>query len=195
MAAVRIEIAPGAKDTSVRVAPAAEALRKGELVIFPTETVYGLGAAADQKDAVVRIYAVKQRPTDKPFGYHIGTWAMFRRIAGTVSGPTAEILRRYWPGPLTFLLEVEGRKVGFRFPSDPVAQALLRTCGVPVVATSANVSGKPSPTSAAMAAELAYSAAYLIDAGPTEWGGDSTIVDLTEDPPRCLRRGVVPWDY
>jgi L-threonylcarbamoyladenylate synthase len=96
---------------------------------------------------------------------------------------------------LTFLLDVAGRKVGFRFPSDPVAQVLLHDCGVPVVATSANLSGQPSPISAEMSAELAYSAAYLIDAGPTEWGGDSTIVDLTDDPPRCVRRGVVPWNY
>jgi L-threonylcarbamoyladenylate synthase len=177
-----------------RVAPAADALRAGELVIFPTETVYGLGAAAGCRDAVVRIYAVKQRATDKPLGYHIGSWEMFDRIAGQVPQATRALLERHWPGPTTFLLKVGDEKVGFRFPSDPVAQCLLTTADVPVVATSANISGADSPTHAGMTDALAYCAAYVIDAGPTMWRGDSTIVDLAEEPPRCVRRGVVPWE-
>jgi L-threonylcarbamoyladenylate synthase len=194
MPAARIAVPREQDGLAALIAPAADALRGGEIVIFPTETVYGIGAAADRIDAVLRIYAVKQRPTDKPLGYHVGSWAMFRRIAGEVSDEVAALLRRHWPGPLTFLLQVQGATVGFRFPSDPVAQAFLDACGVPVVATSANISGKASPVNVEMTAGLAYAAAYVIDAGPTTWNGDSTIVDLTVQPPRCVRRGVVPWD-
>jgi len=88
---------------------------------------------------------------------------------------------------------VAGVKTGFRFPSDPVAQAFLQACGVPIVATSANLSGEPSPYDAAATLSVAAHAAYVIDVGPTALRGDSTIVDLTVNPPVCVRRGVAAW--
>ncbi len=185
-------IAPAA-DLPTVLQPAVAALLHGELVIFPTETCYGIGARADNPAAVERIYAAKQRPADKPFAYHIGDWAMFNRLAGTITIDILCRLQSHWPGPITFLLDVAGVKTGFRFPSDPVAQAFLRACGVPVVATSANLSGEPSPYDAAATSNVAAHAAYVLDAGPTALRGDSTMVDLTVNPPVCLRRGVAPW--
>ena len=182
-----------AADLPAALQPAVAALLRGALVIFPTETCYGIGAHADNPAAVQRIYAAKQRPADKPLAYHIGDWAMFHHLAGALTNSIACRLRACWPGPITFLLEVAGTKTGFRFPSDPVAQAFLQACGVPVVATSANLSGEPSPFDAAMTRGVAPHAAVIIDAGPTTLRGDSTIVDLTGDPPVCVRRGVAPW--
>jgi L-threonylcarbamoyladenylate synthase len=185
-------IRPGS-DLTVALQPAVDALLRGLLVVFPTETCYGIGARADRPDAVQRIYAAKQRPADKPFAYHIGDWAMFNQLAGPAANDIGCRLRAHWPGPVTFLLDVAGVKTGFRFPSDPVAQALLCACGVPVVATSANLSGEPSPYDAAATHSVASHVAYVIDAGPTALRGDSTIVDLTCNPPACIRRGVAPW--
>ena len=180
-------------DLSAELQPAVNALVHGDLVVFPTETCYGIGARADNPAAIQRIYAAKQRPADKPFAYHIGDWAMFRQLTSQVKHDVFCQVRAYWPGPVTFLLDVAGVKTGFRFPSDPVAQAFLHACGVPVVATSANLSGEPSPYDAAATASVAAHAAVVIDAGPTALRGDSTIVDLTCNPPVCVRRGVAPW--
>jgi len=182
-----------AADRPAALQPAVVALLRGDLVIFPTETCYGIGARADNPAAVQCIYAAKQRPADKPFAYHLGEWAMFHHLAGPVTNDMLCCLRAHWPGPITFLLEVAGVKTGFRFPSDPVAQAFLQACGVPVVATSANLSGEPSPFDATMTRGVAPHAAVIIDAGPTTLRGDSTIVDLTCNPPVCVRRGVAPW--
>jgi L-threonylcarbamoyladenylate synthase len=180
-------------DLAADLQPAVAALQRGELVVFPTETCYGIGARADWLDAVARIYIAKQRPADKPFAYHIGAWSTFWQLTKHVTNDVEGQLRAHWPGPVTFLLDVAGVKTGFRFPSDPVAQALLCACGVPVVATSANLSGEPSPYDAAATRGVAPHAAYVIDAGPTALRGDSTIVDLTCNPPVCVRRGVAPW--
>ncbi|MCX7005122.1 MAG: L-threonylcarbamoyladenylate synthase [bacterium] len=185
-------IAPAA-DLPAALQPAVEALLRGELVIFPTETCYGIGARADNPAAIQRIYAAKQRPAGKPFAYHLGDWAMFNSVVGATTIDILCRLQSHWPGPITFLLDVAEIKTGFRFPSDPVAQAFLQACGVPVVATSANLSGEPSPFDAAMTRGVAPHAAVVIDAGPTTLRGDSTIVDLTVNPPVCVRRGVAPW--
>lgn len=171
---------------------AADALRNGACVIFPTETVYGIAVRADDPTAVARIFTAKQRPQEKPLAYHIGSWDMFTRIAGEIDPALYAILSRYWPGPVSFLCDVKGVTQGFRFPSHPVAQQFLCACDVPVVATSANISGAPSPISADQTYALADYVAYIIDAGPTPLRGDSTIVDLTVSPPRCIRAGVIP---
>jgi L-threonylcarbamoyladenylate synthase len=182
-----------AADASTSLQSAVAAIRRGELVVFPTETVYGIGARADMPDAVRRIYIAKARPPEKPLAFHIGDWDMFARIAGAQPERVIKLLRAYWPGPVTFLCDVAGQKTGFRFPSDPVAQALLKQSELPVVGTSANRSGEPSPTDVAMTASVAPCAAVLLDAGPTALRGDSTIIDVTCEPPVCVRRGVAPW--
>ncbi len=189
----KISITRETPDMTNALLPAVEAIKRGELVVFPTETVYGIAARADMPDAVQRIYDAKTRPPDKPLAFHIGSWRMLRRIAGALPDDVREALKEYWPGPVTFLLDVGGRKLGFRFPDHPVARSFLRACEMPVLATSANSSGAPSPINADMAASLAEHASYIIDAGPTSLAGDSTVVDLTVSPPQCLRRGVAEW--
>jgi L-threonylcarbamoyladenylate synthase len=173
---------------------AAAAIRNGECVIFPTETCYGIAARADDSKAVARLYDAKKRPADKPCAYHIGDWNMFHTIAGAQNESVMHILSKHLPGPVTFLLDVQGKTHGFRFPAHPLAQAFLTACAVPVIATSANISGTKSPVSADDTLALAKYTAYLIDAGSTPLRGDSTLIDLTVTPPRCLRKGVGEWN-
>ncbi len=189
----KISVTRETPDIRNALLPAVEAIKRGDLVIFPTETVYGIAGRADMPNAVQRIYDAKNRPADKPLAFHVGSWRMLRRIAGALPDDVREVLKEYWPGPVTFLLDVGGRKVGFRFPDHPVARSFLRACEMPVLATSANLSREPSPTDADIAPRLAEHASYIIDAGPTSLAGDSTVVDLTVSPPQCLRRGVAEW--
>lgn len=180
-------------DAAAVLAPAAEAVRRGALVIFPTETVYGIAARADDPAALQALYAAKGRPPEKPCAYHIGDWEMFHHLAGAQTTAFMEIIRPCWPGPVTFLLNVHGETRGFRFPNHPIGQLFLHMCCVPVLGTSANRSGAPSPCDAAATRDVALHCAYVIDAGPTPLRGDSTVVDLTCTPPVCVRRGVAPW--
>lgn len=175
------------------LAPAVEALRRGKLVILPTDTVYGLAARADQPEAVAGIYAAKRRPVHKPLSYHAGSWDMIRRIAPDAPAAALAAMRRCLPGPYTFLVASGGRTVGIRFPDHPVCSALLGACEFPVAATSANISGEPSPLNIAMAGSVRGCAAVIVDAGPTPLQGESTIVDLTVEPPACVRQGIAPW--
>ncbi|MCX7847100.1 MAG: L-threonylcarbamoyladenylate synthase [bacterium] len=187
-----IHVDPSA-DAASALAAAAEAVRRGALVIFPTETVYGIAARADDPAALQALYAAKGRPPEKPCAYHIGDWEIFAQLAGPQPPDILALLRRSWPGPVTFLLRVKDETRGFRFPSHAIGQQFLHLCGVPVFGTSANRSGAPSPCDAEATREVAPYAAYVIDAGPTPLRGDSTVVDLTQDPPVCVRRGVAPW--
>ena len=175
------------------LAPAVRALQQGALVIFPTETVYGIAARADKPEAVEKIYTAKRRPERKPLSQHVGDWTTLGILIGEVPQQVRVILRKYLPGPYTFLISVRGEKLGVRFPEDIVAQTFLAACRVPVVATSANISGEPSPVNAEMTASVAAHAAYVIDAGPTSFQSDSTVVDLTKMPPECVRQGAGEW--
>ncbi len=181
-------------DYSEMLTPAVEALLSGDIVIFPTETVYGVGARADNPEAVDKIYRAKTRPSGKPFAYHIGSWEIFYQIAGDVTENNLKILKKYWPGPITFLLNVNNEKVGFRFPDNDVARCFLNKCGVPVVATSANISDEPSPLNVEMTSGIWNNVAYAIDSGPTAFSGDSTVVDLTVNPQECLRNGIIKFE-
>lgn len=192
MAAVWLDVR-AAGDAAALLAPAAEAVRQGALVIFPTETVYGIAARANDPAALHALYAAKGRPPEKPCAFHIGDWEMFHHLAGVPAPALMDIIRSCWPGPVTFLLNVQGEKRGFRFPSHPIGQLFLHLCGVPVLGTSANLSGTPSPCDADATRDVAPHCAYVIDAGPTSLHGDSTVVDLTHTPPVCVRRGVAPW--
>ena len=190
----KITIQPKEIDFSKELVQPAEALRSGKLVIFPTETVYGVGASAENPEAIKKIFEAKKRPSGKPFAFHIGSWETFHQIAENVSENNFKILEKYWPGPITFLLNVNNEKVGFRFPDNPVAIKFLNECKVPVVATSANISDQPSPINIEMTSGIWENVAYAIDSGPTIYRGDSTVVDLSVSPPKCLREGIIRFE-
>jgi len=195
--------------TASAMADAAANLLAGNLVAFPTETVYGLGADACNADAVARIYSVKGRPVDHPLIVHVASMEGLGDWASDVSGYAISLARDFWPGPMTLIMkrsELAGdfvtggqETVGVRVPDHPVALGLLeafaRAGGRGVAAPSANRFGNVSPTTAqAVADELSEclgAADQILDGGPCEVGVESTIIDCTGDVPRILRSGAV----
>jgi L-threonylcarbamoyladenylate synthase len=189
-------------DDHANIEEAAAALKAGGLVILPTETVYGLAADAADARAVAKVYEAKGRPAFNPLIAHVADLAIARRIA--VFDERAETLAAaFWPGPLTLVLPVSDTAavcdlaragldtVAVRSPAHPIAQALLAAFGGPLVAPSANRSGRPSPTTFTDAvAETGASAAAALDGGPCEIGLESTVVALLDEP-RLLRPGAV----
>jgi L-threonylcarbamoyladenylate synthase len=181
---------------------AATILRGGGLVAFPTETVYGLGALALHLGAIHKIFIAKERPDWDPLIVHVRDVAMARSLMKTVP-PSFELLAsRFWPGPLTFVVdkadhvpgEVTAHRptVALRMPGHPVATALLAATAAPIAAPSANRFGRPSPTRAQHVLEdLASRVDLILDAGPTPMGVESTVLDLTQSPPTILRPGGV----
>ena len=197
------------KNTLFRTCPdddaltlAADILRQGGLVAFPTETVYGLGGNALDPTASMRIYAAKGRPSDNPLIVHIADKKDVYALAEEVP-PTANMLiEAFWPGPLTIILKKKPivpdattgglPTVAIRMPSHPAAMEMIRRSGVYVAAPSANRSGRPSPTTAAHVAEdLDGVIDMILDGGPVGIGIESTIVDLTSDVPMILRPGFI----
>ncbi len=182
---------------------AARLIRAGEVVAFPTETVYGLGANALDADAVRKIFEAKGRPGDNPLIVHI---ARLEQLDGLVKTPLPPLALRlagaYWPGPMTMILKKTERipdavsagldTVGIRLPAHPAARALIERAGCPIAAPSANRSGRPSPTLASHVLEdMDGRIALILDGGACEVGLESTVVDLTADRPRVLRPGGV----
>lgn len=181
---------------------AAVALQAGQLVAFPTETVYGLGADGLNTQACQAIYEAKGRPSDNPLILHIADLAMLEDICQNIPDRAYVLAEAFWPGPLTLILEktslvsevVSGGldTVAVRMPNHPVALELIRKVGRPLAAPSANLSGRPSPTTAThVAIDLEDRIAGILDGGPCEVGLESTIVDLTVDPPAILRPGGI----
>ena len=181
---------------------AAAALRQGKLVAFPTETVYGLGADAENVTAVSRIFRVKGRPADHPLIVHIASLDELPRWTSEVPSSAQRLAKAYWPGPLTLLLRkapsvpsatTGGRDtIGIRVPAHPVALALLRSFGGGIAAPSANRFGRVSPTCAAhVQADLGDDVDVLLDGGACSVGVESTILDLTRDVPVLLRPGGI----
>jgi L-threonylcarbamoyladenylate synthase len=181
---------------------AAERLRAGGLVAFPTETVYGLGADAGQAAAVERLFAVKGRPRSHPVIVHLADPGAVDAWAKTVPVTARRFAAAHWPGPLTLLVERSARvpdavtggrsTVGLRVPAHPLALRLLRAFGGGLAAPSANRFGKVSPTTAAhVHADLGADVDLVLDGGPCTVGVESTIVDCTTDPPTLLRHGAV----
>jgi L-threonylcarbamoyladenylate synthase len=184
------------------IAAAAAALRAGELVAFPTETVYGLGANALDTDAVARIFEAKGRPSTNPVIVHVADKALARSLVAVWPDEAEQLAARFWPGPLTLvvakgvaipdIVTAGGPTVGIRIPAHPVALALLRAAGIPVAAPSANRSTEVSPTTAAHVLKgLDGRIAMLLDGGPTTGGIESTVLDLSSRPPRLLRPGLI----
>jgi L-threonylcarbamoyladenylate synthase len=183
------------------IAQAAQALRAGELVGIPTETVYGLAADADNEAAVAQIYAAKGRPSDHPLIVHVASSAQVARYAAQVPDFAQRLIDAFWPGPLTLILPrrpgvaaaaAGGQdSIGLRCPSHPVAQALLRACGLGLAAPSANRFGRVSPTTAAHVQAELGSALLVLDGGPCPVGIESTLVDCTRGAPVVLRPGQI----
>lgn len=175
-----------------RIREVARACREGKVVAFPTETVYGIGGKMSAPDIEKRLCEIKGRAETKPFAYHIGDWEMLDTLKVRKTPAFRAMARQFWPGPVTFVVhDLSGSKIGIRFPRNRIAIALIQEVGEPLIATSANASGKPSPHTAAQVAEQ-LKGAYdqLIDGGKTELMLDSTVVDLTAEKPVVLRKGA-----
>ena len=184
------------------IAIAAEEIRRGRLVAFPTETVYGLGAHALDPAAVERLFRAKGRPATDPVIVHISSMGQLGEIVHGVAPSARDLSEAFWPGPLTLILfkrdvvpdavTAGGLTVGVRMPSHPVALALLEAAKVPVAAPSANRFSGPSPTTARhVLADLDGAIDLILDAGPTPIGVESTVLDLTVSPPLVRRPGGV----
>lgn len=181
---------------------AADVLKKGGLVAFPTETVYGLGGNGLDPAAAERIYAAKGRPSDNPLIIHIAEVGALEELCEEVPSVAYELAGRYWPGPLTMVMKKKEivpytttgglETVAVRMPNHQVALDLIRESGVYVAAPSANLSGRPSPTKAEhVKQDMDGRIDMIIDGGAGEIGIESTIVDLTEDIPVILRPGYI----
>ena len=188
-----------------QISAAADILRQGGLIGIPTETVYGLGANALDEDAVRKIFEAKGRPQDNPLIIHIPGPQWLPRYCEDVPPLAYTLARKFWPGPLTMILK---RKkiipdattagldtVGVRCPDHQVTLAIIRESGVPIAAPSANTSGRPSCTTAADVMEdMEGKIDAVVDGGPCQVGVESTIIDLTCEPPRLLRPGGLPLE-
>ena len=188
--------------TDPEIEHAAEILRNGGLVAFPTETVYGLGADAANAAAVRKIFAAKGRPADHPLIVHVANASDLKRWAAQVPRSAWLLAEQFWPGPLTLVLKraanvsdiITGGQdsVALRVPSHPVARQLLKSFGSAIAAPSANRFGHISPTTAQhVREELGDAPDLVLDGGPCEVGIESTIVDLTREPPAILRPGRI----
>ncbi len=189
--------------TPSALALAGTLIRAGELVAFPTETVYGLGADALNADAVKRIFEAKGRPGDNPLIVHISAVEQLSPLIAGAPSPTARrLMDACWPGPMTLIFPKSERipaavtagldTVAVRFPVHPAAQALIDAARRPVAAPSANRSGRPSPTAAAHVMEdMAGRIPLILDGGPCDVGLESTVIDVTGETPRILRPGGV----
>ena len=201
---LRLVVDAVAPDPSA-IAQAARVLAGGGLVVFPTETVYGLGAHALDAAAVAGIFAAKERPATDPLIVHLAAAADLPRVATAIPETAAALATAFWPGPLTLIVPRHPDvppivtaglpNVAVRVPAHPVAHALLVAAGVPVAAPSANRFSRPSPTTAAHAlSDLDARVDVVVDGGSTDIGVESTIVDCTVTPPLVRRAGGVPLD-
>ncbi|MGI6551220.1 MAG: L-threonylcarbamoyladenylate synthase [Syntrophomonadales bacterium] len=181
---------------------AATLIREGETVAFPTETVYGVGTNGLDEKAVQRVFAAKGRRMNNPLLMHVMSWDQASSLVDRIADEVILLVKKFWPGPLTLVAFSNDRvpklvtaglpTVGLRMPDHRVALDLIKAAGVPVAATSANLSGRPSPTSAEhVKNDLNGKIAGIVNAGTTGWGIESTILDVTRRPFAILRPGAV----
>lgn len=191
--------------TANQIDQAADLIRHGELIAFPTETVYGLGANALDEKAVKQVYKVKGRPSDNPLIVHVSDFEMVKQYVKDFPEQTKALVDSFWPGPLTLIFDIKPNTfsaavtgglntVAFRMPNNQKTLDLIKTAGVPLVGPSANTSGKPSPTTAQhVYHDLHGKIAGILDDGPTQIGVESTVLDLTakNGVPVILRPGAI----
>lgn len=182
---------------------AAQAIKDGQLVAFPTETVYGLGADATNEAAVKNVYLAKGRPSDNPLIVHVASIEMVERYAAEIPNSARQLMKVFWPGSLTIILKIKPGSlsktvtgglatVAFRYPDCQPTLDLILKAGVPIVGPSANTSGKPSPTTAQhVFHDLNGKIFGILDNGPTRVGVESTVLDLSTPRPAILRPGAV----
>lgn len=187
-----IRINPQAPEED-KILHCAKILQNGGIVAFPTETVYGLAANLLNKKAIQRLYKIKNRSVGKHFSLHIAEKEKIEEYAINLTPTVYKLIDQFWPGPLTLILQsAEGGTVGIRMPKNPIALRLIYEAGVPIVAPSANLSGNPAPRALKSVLEdfngLIDAA---IDGGETQLGIESTIVDLTVQPPEVVRKGAI----
>jgi len=196
-----VKVNPSNLDENV-LRKAAALLRHGEVVAFPTETVYGLGANALDAEGVKKIFLAKGRPGDNPLIVHVANTAQLETLVEEIPDKAHALMKKFWPGPLTIIFpksdlvpeEVTAglNTVAVRMPEHPVALALIKESGVPIAAPSANISGRPSPTEGEhVLGDLNGKVPLIIDGGETKVGLESTVLDLTVDPPLILRPGGI----
>jgi L-threonylcarbamoyladenylate synthase len=184
------------------VAETVRVLRRGQTVALPTETVYGLAANALESIAVARLFEIKGRPAQNPVIVHVASESLARSCVLAWPPAAIALARAFWPGPLTLVLPKQSRipdivtaggpTVGLRWPSHPFIQAVIQACEFPLAAPSANLSSQTSPTRAEHVRQSLHGRIPLIiDAGPCSVGIESTVVDLTTNPPRILRPGII----
>ena len=183
------------------IAAAGEMIKTGGLVVFPTETVYGLGADGLSADAVKKIFKAKGRPSDNPLILHVADFELAEKI-GEINPSARLIMEKFWPGPVTVIVKKKDivpaevtaglDTVAIRMPENEIARALIAAAGVPVAAPSANLSGKPSPTAFRHAFDdMNGRVDMIIDGGDCDIGIESTVVDTTSDTPTVLRPGGI----
>jgi L-threonylcarbamoyladenylate synthase len=179
-----------------------QVLEAGQLVVLPTDTVYGLAAALKCPEAVARIYEVKRRPPERPIALLVDRIEDVETVAAEISPIAKRLMEKFWPGGLTIALPrrpeipdivtAGGPTVAVRLPNHPVPRALIRRLRAPLPTTSANRSGNPSPLTARQAlVEIGADVAAILDGGPSPGGVESTVIDLTASQPRITRVGAV----
>lgn len=181
---------------------AAELIKQGKIVIFPTETVYGIGTNGLDENAVRRLYEVKKRPLNKPISLLVSDMTMVDSIAKDITEIEYKIMEKFFPGPLTIILKKKdiipgiltaGKDtIGIRMPSGEIARKLVETAGVPIAAPSANISGEPSGTNLRkIMRHFEGKVDYCIDGGESELGISSTIIQVIEGNVKILRQGSI----
>jgi len=181
---------------------ALEVLRRGGVIVYPTDTVYGVGCRIDDEAAVRRIYALKGRGLTEPLPVLLADPGQLEEFGTAVSAAARRLAALHWPGPLTIVVRRSlrvpalvaggGETIGLRVPGHPVPRALVRELGVPIVGTSANRHGAPSPVTAqGVVFDLGDRVDLVIDGGRVPLGRESTVVDATADPPRLVRQGAL----
>lgn len=184
-----------------KIAKAAELIKAGGIVAFPTETVYGVGTNAFDEEAVKKIYEIKNRPKNKPLPILLAESSQVKSVVAKISRKAEELMKKFWPGPLTIVFEKSIKvpniisaglhTVGVRIPDHKVIQELIKASGVPIVATSANKSGEQAPKDAQEVEKSLKEIDLILDGGKTELGIPSTVVDATKEPPEVLREGSI----
>jgi len=184
------------------IARASKLISSGEIVAFPTETVYGLGANALDPLAISKIYQMKGRPSDNPLIVHVADMKTLRRLVNEISPRGMRIIKKFWPGPVTLVLKKSKivpkittgglGTIAVRMPRNKIALALIKRSGFPIAAPSANISGRPSPTNAShVKDDLDGKVKLILDGGSTEIGIESTVIDMTLRTPVILRPGGI----